>query len=46
MDLFHAEQPEEFVNLTVEERKRAIKIAVDEANGKVLVVAGTGALEP
>ena len=27
----------EFVNLTVEERKRVIKIVVDEANGKVPV---------
>ena len=33
----------EFVNLTVEERKRVIKTVVDEVNGKVPVVAGTGA---
>ena len=33
----------EFVNLTLEERKRVIKDVVDEANGKVPVVAGTGA---
>ena len=33
----------EFVNLTLEERKRVIKVVVDEANGKVPVVAGTGA---
>ena len=33
----------EFVNLTVEEKKKVIKIVVDEVNGKVSVVAGTGA---
>ena len=33
----------EFVNLTVEERKQVIKTVVDEVNGKVPVVAGTGA---
>jgi 4-hydroxy-tetrahydrodipicolinate synthase len=33
----------EFVNLTTEEKKRVIKIVVDEVNGKVPVVAGTGA---
>lgn len=33
----------EFVNLTTEEKKRVIKVVVDEANGKVPVVAGTGA---
>jgi 4-hydroxy-tetrahydrodipicolinate synthase len=33
----------EFVNLTTEEKKRVIKIVIDEANGKVPVVAGTGA---
>jgi 4-hydroxy-tetrahydrodipicolinate synthase len=33
----------EFVNLTIEERKKVIGIAVDEANGKVKVIAGTGA---
>jgi len=33
----------EFVNLTIEEKKRVIKIVVDEVNGKVPVVAGTGA---
>jgi 4-hydroxy-tetrahydrodipicolinate synthase len=33
----------EFVNLTTEEKKHAIKIVVDEVNGKVPVVAGTGA---
>ncbi len=33
----------EFVNLTDEEKKRVIKIVVDEANGRVPVVAGTGA---
>ncbi len=30
--------------LSSEERKRVIKIAVDEANGKVSVVAGTGSM--
>ena len=33
----------EFVNLTVEEKKRVIRIVVDEVNGRVPVVAGTGA---
>lgn len=33
----------EFVNLTTEEKKRVIKIVIDEVNGKVPVVAGTGA---
>ena len=33
----------EFVNLTTEEKKRVIKIVVDEVNGRVPVVAGTGA---
>ncbi|MDH7595670.1 MAG: 4-hydroxy-tetrahydrodipicolinate synthase [Candidatus Bathyarchaeia archaeon] len=33
----------EFVNMTIEERKRVIDIVVDEANHKVKVVAGTGA---
>ena len=33
----------EFVNLTVDERKRVIDIVVDEVNGRVAVVAGTGA---
>src|SRR3990172_4871420 len=33
----------EFTSLTTEERKRIIKIVVDEANGKVPVIAGTGA---
>jgi 4-hydroxy-tetrahydrodipicolinate synthase len=33
----------EFVNMTVEERKRVIDVVVDEVNGKVPVVAGTGA---
>lgn len=33
----------EFVNLTTEEKKRVIKTVVDEVNGKVRVVAGTGA---
>ena len=33
----------EFVNLTMEEKKRVIKIVIDEVNGKVPVVAGTGA---
>jgi len=32
----------EFVNLTVEEKKRLIDIVVDEVNGRVVVVAGTG----
>ena len=33
----------EFVNLTAEEKKRVIRIVVDEVNGRVPVVAGTGA---
>lgn len=33
----------EFVNLTVQERKKVIDIVVDEVNGKVKVVAGAGA---
>jgi len=33
----------EFVNMTTDEKKRTIDIAVDETNGKVKVVAGTGA---
>ncbi len=33
----------EFVNLTVDEKKRVIDIVVDEVNGRVAVVAGTGA---
>jgi 4-hydroxy-tetrahydrodipicolinate synthase len=33
----------EFVNLTTDEKKQVIKIVVDEVNGKVPVVAGTGA---
>jgi 4-hydroxy-tetrahydrodipicolinate synthase len=33
----------EFVNLTNEEKRRVIKIVVDEVNGRVPVVAGTGA---
>jgi 4-hydroxy-tetrahydrodipicolinate synthase len=33
----------EFVNLTDEEKKRVIKIVVDEVNGRVPVIAGTGA---
>jgi len=33
----------EFVNLTVEEKKRVIEVVVDQVNGKVKVVAGTGA---
>jgi 4-hydroxy-tetrahydrodipicolinate synthase len=33
----------EFTNLTTEEKKRVIRIVVDEVNGKVPVVAGTGA---
>jgi 4-hydroxy-tetrahydrodipicolinate synthase len=32
----------EFVNMTFEERLEVIKIVVDEANGKVPVIAGTG----
>jgi len=33
----------EFVNLTTEEKKQVIKTVVDEVNGRVRVVAGTGA---
>ncbi|MGC8895740.1 MAG: 4-hydroxy-tetrahydrodipicolinate synthase [Candidatus Bathyarchaeia archaeon] len=33
----------EFVNLTTEEKKSVIKIVVDEVNGRVPVIAGTGA---
>jgi len=33
----------EFVNMTEEERKRVIEVVVDEVNGRVPVVAGTGA---
>jgi len=33
----------EFVNLTTEEKKKVIETVIDEANGKVKVVAGTGA---
>jgi len=33
----------EFVNLTVDEKKRVIDVVLDEANGRVPVVAGTGA---
>jgi len=33
----------EFVNLTIEEKKKVIDIVVDQVNGKVKVVAGTGA---
>jgi 4-hydroxy-tetrahydrodipicolinate synthase len=33
----------EFVNLTIEERKKVIDIVVDEVDGKVKVIAGTGA---
>jgi 4-hydroxy-tetrahydrodipicolinate synthase len=33
----------EFVNLTTEEKKRVIKIVIDEVNGRVPVIAGTGA---
>jgi 4-hydroxy-tetrahydrodipicolinate synthase len=33
----------EFVNLTIEERKRVIDVVIDEVNGRVSVVAGTGA---
>jgi 4-hydroxy-tetrahydrodipicolinate synthase len=33
----------EFINLTKEEKKRVIEIVVDEVNGRVPVVAGTGA---
>ena len=33
----------EFVNLTNDEKKRVIEIVVDEVNGRVPVIAGTGA---
>jgi len=33
----------EFVNMTTEEKKRTIKAVVDEVNGRVKVIAGTGA---
>ena len=33
----------EFVNMSIEEKKHVIDVVVDEANGKVAVVAGTGA---
>lgn len=33
----------EFVNLTTEEKRRVIKIVIDEVNGRVPVIAGTGA---
>jgi 4-hydroxy-tetrahydrodipicolinate synthase len=33
----------EFVNMTTEEKKHVIKIVVEEVNGRVPVVAGTGA---
>jgi 4-hydroxy-tetrahydrodipicolinate synthase len=33
----------EFVNMTTEEKRSVIKIVVDEVNGRVPVVAGTGA---
>ena len=33
----------EFINLTMEERKRVIKVVIDEVNGRVPVIAGTGA---
>ncbi len=33
----------EFVNLTDEEKKKVIATVIDEANGKVKVIAGTGA---
>jgi len=33
----------EFVNLTEEEKKKVIDIIIDEVNGRVAVVAGTGA---
>jgi 4-hydroxy-tetrahydrodipicolinate synthase len=33
----------EFVNLTEEEKKKVIDIVIDEVNGRVAVVAGTGA---
>jgi 4-hydroxy-tetrahydrodipicolinate synthase len=33
----------EFVNLSTEEKKRVIKVVIDEVNGRVPVIAGTGA---
>ena len=33
----------EFTNLTIEEKKRVIRTVIDEVNGRVPVVAGTGA---
>jgi 4-hydroxy-tetrahydrodipicolinate synthase len=33
----------EFVNMTIEERKRLLKVILDEVNGRVPVIAGTGA---
>jgi 4-hydroxy-tetrahydrodipicolinate synthase len=33
----------EFVNMTAEEKRRVIKIVIDEVNGRVPVIAGTGA---
>lgn len=33
----------EFINMTTDEKKRVIEIVVDEVNGRVPVVAGTGA---
>lgn len=33
----------EFVNMTTEEKKRVIQTVVDEVNGRVRVIAGTGA---
>jgi 4-hydroxy-tetrahydrodipicolinate synthase len=33
----------EFVNMTIEERKRVIKTVIDEVKGRVPVIAGTGA---
>jgi 4-hydroxy-tetrahydrodipicolinate synthase len=33
----------EFVNMSIEEKKQVIKAVVDEVNGRVKVVAGTGA---
>ena len=33
----------EFVNMTIEEKKQVIKAVVEEVNGRVKVVAGTGA---
>ncbi|MCK4933847.1 4-hydroxy-tetrahydrodipicolinate synthase, partial [Candidatus Bathyarchaeota archaeon] len=33
----------EFINMTIEERKRVLDLVIDEVNGRVPVVAGTGA---